>query len=106
MTSKRAEISVSNEKSENHDARVKTELMYKLRKRTRSLSGRFRERSFSRERPAFICVTEPECKQDRDRSEKQKEADSNVFHSASSHGNNTSLFWMCPQWKHKRRNTI
>lgn len=106
ITSRRAERSDYTGKSDSQDARVKTELTYNLRKRTSPLFGRFRERSFSRERPVFSGVTESECKHDRERSGKQTDADSNVLHSASSHGNHTSVFRMCPQWRHKRRNTI
>ncbi|XP_053156737.1 rap guanine nucleotide exchange factor 6 isoform X11 [Hemicordylus capensis] len=106
MTSRTAERSVSTEKRESDDAREKTELLYKPRKRMGSPFGRIRERSFSRERPAFTCDMEAECMQERDRREKQKDIDSNVSHTASSHGNSSTRNWLCPKLRHKRRKTV
>lgn len=107
MTSRTAEISVSAEKRQSEDVRDKTELQYKPRKRMVSPFARFRERSISRERSAAARDMDAKCMQEeRDRAEKQKDIDSNVLHTASSHGNSSSLMWLCPQLRHKRRKTM
>lgn len=105
MTSKTAERSVSIEKRESEENRGKPEPLYKARKRMGSPFGRFRERSISRERSAFTFRVEPACARERDRSEKQKDRPSIEGHTVSDHGNSSSLMWLCPQFRPKRRKT-
>lgn len=106
MTNKRPERSVSTEQRESEDARDKAETSYQPRKRMRSPFGRFRDRSFSRERPAVVPGVEAECMPVRDRSEKQEDIDSNELHTTSNHGNRKSQMWLCSQLRQKRRKTI
>uniref|UniRef100_A0A8C0ISJ6 Uncharacterized protein n=1 Tax=Chelonoidis abingdonii TaxID=106734 RepID=A0A8C0ISJ6_CHEAB len=105
ITGRTTHGSGSSEKKESEDDRGKAEVENKHRKRMRSPFGRHRERSFSRERPAFTSKKEADHIQATEGNEKLKDIDSDAL-STSSHGNSNTLVWFCPQLRPKRRKTI
>lgn len=103
ITDRMTHASRGSEKRDYEADRNEAELESTNRKRLRF--QRLRERSFSRERPAFASEKEADHRQATERKEKQMDINSDIL-SISSHGNRSQFCCFCSRLRHKRRKTI